>query len=71
MWAFGQYGPWVLFACSTWFLYQDNKISQGQILEVAKTQIIVNTQFVVQMTDIKNALTQLVEEAKKAHNHNP
>ena len=78
LWALGRHGPIVLFVFSTWLLYQDNKEnqakiyednreSQAQMLEVAKAQIAVNAQVVAQMTEVKVAISQLVEEAKRAH----
>lgn len=79
MWALGRHGPIVLFVFSTWLLYQDNKENQSQIykdnresqaqmLEVAKAQIAVNAQVVAQMTEVKVAIADLVQEAKRAHN---
>jgi len=78
MWAFGRHGPIVLFVLSTWFLYQDNKTNQAQIykdsretasqmMEVAKSQIQVNAQVVTQMTELKTAISQMVDEARKVH----
>lgn len=74
MWAVGRHGPIVLFVACTWFLYQDNKTYQAQMLEVVKTQIAVNTQqvsinaqVVTQMEKVEDAISAMVEEAKKAH----
>lgn len=69
MWALGRHGPIVLFVVSTWFLYQDNKANNAQILEVAKAQIAVNAQVVTQLTDLKISIAAMAEEAKKAHAH--
>lgn len=77
-WMFGQYGPWILFVGSTWFLYQDNKALQLQVLEVTKAQIAVNAQVVTGLADNKvelkqglyemnRLLAQINEEAKRAH----
>lgn len=77
-WAFGQYGPWILFGFSTWFLYQDNKVMQTQILEVTRAQITVNAQVVTGLADVRSEfktslvemnrqLTVIADEAKKAH----
>lgn len=82
MWAIGQHGPIVLFVFSTWFLYNDNKANQAQIykdnretqaqmMDVAKAQIAVNAQVVTQLTDLKTAIGQLADEAKRAHRANP
>ncbi len=82
MWALGRHGPIVLFIFSTWLLYNDNKASQaqiykdnrettGQMMEVAKAQIAVNAQVVAQMTEVKVAISAMVEEAKRAHQHTP
>jgi hypothetical protein len=67
MWALGRHGPIVLFVVSTWFLYQDNKVNQAQMLEVAKAQIAVNAQVVGQLTELKISIAAMVEEAKRAH----
>lgn len=78
MWALGRHGPIVLFVFSTWLLYNDNKENQAQIykdnresqaqmMEVAKAQIAVNAQVVAQMVDVKLAIEDLVDEAKRAH----
>lgn len=68
-WALGRHGPVVLFVVATWFLYQDNKAQQAAILDVAKAQISINSQVVVQMSDLRASITALTEEARKAHNH--
>ncbi len=74
MWAIGRHGPIVLFVATTWFLYQDNKAYQSQMIEVVKSQIAVNTQQVVinaqvvtQMGEVKNAISAMADEAKRAH----
>lgn len=67
VWALGRHGPIVLFVVSTWFLYQDNKISQAQILEVAKQQIVINSQMITEMNGLQLAVKALVEEAQRAH----
>lgn len=81
MWAVGRHGPIVLFVWATWLLYNDNKATQEQIhkdaresqtqmMEVAKAQIDINGQVVAQMSDVKLAIKDLVEEAKRAHHFN-
>lgn len=67
VWALGQYGPWVLFVVSTWLLYNDNKANHAEMIEVAKSQIAVNSQTVGQLTRLEAAITALAEEAKKGH----
>jgi hypothetical protein len=67
MWALGRHGPVVLFVAATWFLYQDNKAQQAAILEVAKAQISINAQVVVQLADLKTSILALTDEARKAH----
>lgn len=78
IWMFGQYGPWIFFGFATWFLYQDNKVMQGQILEVTKSQIMVNAQVVTGLAEVRadfktslvemnKQLTVIADEAKRAH----
>jgi hypothetical protein len=67
MWALGRHGPVVLFVAATWFLYQDNKVYQKDLLEVAKLQISINAQMVTQLDNLKTSIAAIAEEAKKAH----
>lgn len=74
MWAIGRHGPIVLFVATTWFLYQDNKAYQAQMIEVVRSQIsvntqqvLINTQVVSLMGEVKSAMSAITEEAKRAH----
>lgn len=67
MWALGRHGPVVLFVFATWLLYNDNKVYQKDLLEVAKSQIAINSTMIVQLNDLKTAITSLADEAKKGH----
>lgn len=74
MWALGRHGPIVLFVFATWFLYNDNKAYQKDLLEVAKSQISINSTqlaqgatMLVQLNELKTAITSLADEAKRGH----